>query len=759
MEITRLRAANIDMREGRFKLAIEKYQTIQREMPELSASLRLNIRISKDRREGARRDAMKVIETVAFDFQKFQNSEKTVEIWGKEFRFGSFIWNAYSIINEAEIEVVSFDYFDTLVYRSVHSPQDIFEILAEYAINKGLIHSNISPPRFRLIRRDLEKSAREAAKNNEVTLNEIYKDFAFMAAGHSIQELIDAEIYVEKNNINPVIPVLWLAREAKRLGKKVIILSDTYFSSSDLRSFLPIGFDSIFDHTFCSSELRHGKGSGSFDRVLAELGVSAARMAHFGDNYIADVQIPSISGIRTFLLPSGTTEINEIRSRELELFISRNRGSKLGPISPLFTHELKAAHHFNVSHTWSHFSWGMYTLGPILAAFVNWVGNCVRIAQTHRIMPVMREGHLLGQIFSIICPDLKNLNPAYLSRKVLFKATIEKLTTVEIDFAFGNAMANDLSSSLDLLNLSQSDINNFLDSKGETLNDERNVDFIKRLVINNPALSKISALRSKMIRNGLIEHLSIDGDIKDEPVIVLVDLGWNGTIQRLLRRCFDLEGITTRIDGYYLMTTAAVNYFEVAETNRTHGFLVNGGFPELDFRLLSRNLEILEQSCIPDHGSVTGYKADGRPLFSSSQLPREQLDQIADIQDGALEYSRLFRCLGLYNYTVFPDYVEYLRCKLARAMQYPTDFEVKLFDNWWHDDNLFGSELRAIIDTAAVKGADCESIGDILRIPMTKVYWVAGSLAKFNQSLAMIIMYCSHVGIDCERLRFHNADE
>ena len=45
----------------------------------------------------------------------------------------------------SNIKVISFDIFDTVLFRMVKKPTDIFEIAAKKAINKGVLPSYITP--------------------------------------------------------------------------------------------------------------------------------------------------------------------------------------------------------------------------------------------------------------------------------------------------------------------------------------------------------------------------------------------------------------------------------------------------------------------------------------------------------------------------------------------------------------------------------------------------------------------------------------
>ncbi len=253
----------------------------------------------------------------------------------------------------------------------------------------------------------------------------------------------------------------------------------------------------------------------------------------------------------------------------------------------------------------------------------------------------------------------------------------------------------------------------------------------------------------------MLSHLTDVIGFAEFKKIALLDLGWNTTIQALLYKCFQMESLDVSVDGYYLMTTANAMCHEVPGKNHTQGFLVNCGFPDLDYSLISRNLEILEQACCPDHGSIIDYDEDAKPIVASSPLTKDQIQQVKSIQDGIIQYSRFFVLNNPEEVKYTTVYVDYLRAKIIRAMLYPTLNEVKLFEAWQHDDNLFDSQLRYLFDENSSGLVDFSTLYELANIPMTDVYWPAGAIAKVDQNLSKVILYSAISKLD---LTPHSSD-
>ena len=71
----------------------------------------------------------------------------------------------------------------------------------------------------------------------------------------------------------------------------VVLVSDIYLTGSQLATLLErAGVDmQLIDDVVTSADHRLGKAHGLLERVIADRGVEAGRVAHVGDNEIADV--------------------------------------------------------------------------------------------------------------------------------------------------------------------------------------------------------------------------------------------------------------------------------------------------------------------------------------------------------------------------------------------------------------------------------------------------------------------------------------
>ena len=154
-------------------------------------------------------------------------------------------------------KVLSLDVFDTLVWRKVPEPEDVFLILGRQLTEAGQLRSHISPVGFAELRQQAQSVARErtqaATGSREVTLYDIYAEIsdAIFADGFDTEARVQAELACESGQLILDEQIAELVRRAKKYDTKVILVSDTYFSADNIRSFLAAAgfkYGDLIDH-------------------------------------------------------------------------------------------------------------------------------------------------------------------------------------------------------------------------------------------------------------------------------------------------------------------------------------------------------------------------------------------------------------------------------------------------------------------------------------------------------------------------------
>ncbi|MCL6285257.1 hypothetical protein M3P21_17145 [Ruegeria sp. 2012CJ41-6] len=207
-------------------------------------------------------------------------------------------------------EVVSFDLFDTLVWRTV-ALADVHRKTSEFA-DRFLSGDDGPLPRELLLHargrfQQMVKQrgmAQAPTPRNEVDLRDVF-DGALAPyirrpdrRARAVQALLDYEIETERQVLVVDPEMRDFLVMLRNQGKTLILASDMYLSEDLLRRLLiDLGLWDLFDHVFVSASVGVTKHSGLlFAHMDETLGLSDKRRFHLGDNWTNDVERPRAFG-------------------------------------------------------------------------------------------------------------------------------------------------------------------------------------------------------------------------------------------------------------------------------------------------------------------------------------------------------------------------------------------------------------------------------------------------------------------------------
>lgn len=229
-------------------------------------------------------------------------------------------------MDSAGVSVISFDVFDTLLRRTVGSPEDVFYLMGK-KIKTGnpFVDKNFMSLRVlaeRLTREERDKQlAKGLTDEEEITIFEIYQKMEVISGAKlPIAELISLEQEVEYSVLKPKSTGQELYSYAKSTGKPICIISDFVHPIGFVQKALQKnGYDS-HKWIFVSSESKLKKHSGDlFKHVLDTLKINPTELLHIGDNSIGDIQKPRDFGIRADrVLSSKDLYFESIKERAYE---------------------------------------------------------------------------------------------------------------------------------------------------------------------------------------------------------------------------------------------------------------------------------------------------------------------------------------------------------------------------------------------------------------------------------------------------------
>lgn len=291
-------------------------------------------------------------------------------------------------INISKYDYISFDVFDTLIFRTVVQPEDVFKIVQLLYRQKY----NVDISSFYTKRIEAERKARAQRGEQDVTLDEIY---GFLNYEYNQKERIkELEIWVELNNCVPNEPMVEYAKYCCSKGKKVVITTDMYlprFFFIELMNKLGIAPYAII----ISSEERETKRTGKlYPILLNKLNINNKQILHIGDNINNDIiqarnnNIDSVERWHERINPT----FGKCRSNILE-----NHLDALGQVLNRKDYNQSAFHI------------GFSILGPFLYEFCQWLHEQRLANNITKLIFVAREGYLIEKCYRLMYPDENNI--------------------------------------------------------------------------------------------------------------------------------------------------------------------------------------------------------------------------------------------------------------------------------------------------------------------------------------------------------------
>jgi len=586
--------------------------------------------------------------------------------------------------------VLSLDCFDTLFWRKVIHPTDVFIALE---------HSPAYQQHGFTARKRTAAEGRARALNalvkgsNEVTLEEIYREMGGGLQAPAIAALIEAEIACEIQFGFIFQPILALIEHARARQMRVVIVSDTYLSSAHLRQLLfgtlP-ALEGLIDQVFCSADYGRAKGSGIWRDVLAALKVKPAEVLHLGDNYLADLDGPSSFGIAARHLVSFEPAVGAVLTQRQQVAAQIAPRGPTPMLAPQYFHgQLARVETFDAQ------ALGYVSLGPIFYAFARYilgeVQNLEAQGRTVKVAYLLRDGHLPGRACEALAgePLGSYLN---ISRFTALAASLDSdkaiITALEKIKGAGNH-----ASALRQLLLPKADIQRLL---GQLQAQDGGWPALAKAVLSKDIKAQIFE-RSKRFRQRLLAHVRQRTGVQPGDTLMFVDLGYGGTAQLTLDRVLRAE-LGVELVGRYLVAN------DLAFDDLDKRGLIDPSWA--DARLigsLTQYIAALEMMCTADLPSTLDYAADGEPIFDAVHTSKAQSETVREVQDGCLRFiSDFVHQADGFKPTLDAQQLRYgAAIDLVRFLYFPVAAELACLEGFKFDSNLGTDWQHPLLDLAA----------------------------------------------------------
>lgn len=188
---------------------------------------------------------------------------------------------AEQLIRSSDYDIISFDLFDTLVYRPFFTNKCLLRLFSSHVFSE-----------YQIDVEEMRISAQHDLQDPFATLKEIWE---YIACRYHLDHELAAVLAEQEFEFD----LRFLCRSAtgKKLydaavstNKKMIVLSDTYYTSAQIESILKkLGYNAIAN-IYASCECQAGKRSGAlFQYAMARERVKdPKRLIHIGDNLKSD---------------------------------------------------------------------------------------------------------------------------------------------------------------------------------------------------------------------------------------------------------------------------------------------------------------------------------------------------------------------------------------------------------------------------------------------------------------------------------------
>lgn len=553
-------------------------------------------------------------------------------------------------------DIVTLDIFDTCITRDVDSPVDIFAKVEEVFYKQSEYARGFAEAREKA-EQITRNTVWEKSRKGEVTYDEIYEQIPLCIdmPAQEIKRVKELELKIEKESLYAVPDLIELTNYFVKNKIPYSFVSDTYFSQVFLSEvLLEKGFHG-WEKIIASSEYGKTKAAGNIWSIPY---LNNKNILHIGDNVESDLNKPRKYGLDTVLYDRAASELRT-GAPLTPAILAFSQQHRLCELEFRSNPQYKKANDFDQKQ--------MQLLGEsfgalVLGAFVLWLKERARKNGITHLVFFARDGYLSRKAWQVMKAkgDDSSITDSYLcvSRKVLRLASgylesrpdfIPEDILNFLSFFFGNISVRDA-----LNNIEMND-ENTLHEAGIVFNDiDTPVDWLGIQEPFKNFLRQKSARLYEVLKahyDGIVGYFKQEG-ILNHKKVGIVDMGWNGTMQRSFNQICVSASDNFQCCGFYY------GLWRWASGNRyLSGYMESAFFSEfdsiVDFEKNTQGVDVIEELNIPDSGTTYGYlyrKDSYIALCDASALEHQQYKQfIEPFQCGALTAFKSIMNSGKYG--------------------------------------------------------------------------------------------------------------
>jgi predicted HAD superfamily hydrolase len=530
-------------------------------------------------------------------------------------------WYAMEILS---YDIISFDIFDTLIFRPFSNPQSLFVILGEQL---GILG-------FYSIRINAEKQARELKYvtygNKEVTIRDIYKIIE-KKTGLDAEYGVSCEIELEKKFCfaNPYMKQLYELLKYQK--KQLIAVSDMYLSSKDMQEILEkCGYD-YFEEIIVSCEYQCSKADGTlYDVVKSKFTSGGQSIIHIGDNENGDIKQAKEKGLTCRLYENVNKAQANLRTTNMSLLV----GSAYRGIVNSYLH--------NGLYSYSHaFEYGFSVGGIYILGYMEWLYEKVCIHQIDKILFVARDGDIYKKVFNYLHPSIRS--------EYLFWSRITSEMVVPDRMSFINRFINEKMSAKIVTSVGEimeslglEILLKDLDKYG--LSPELPICKDTQKLLTDFIASNWEEISEILLQNTEQVKRYVNRAVQNTKKVAIVDVGWTGmNILKLKRLIQEVSGLRKENIFCFLAGCTTVENGYLESEGQIHSYLFSYQYNKDNFdkhhksKKPSNNMfEIMTQAKCASFITIQ----NGKFIFDIPEV--ENYKDIEEIQEGIIKFIEIW---------------------------------------------------------------------------------------------------------------------
>ncbi|MFG6367687.1 MAG: HAD hydrolase-like protein [Lachnospiraceae bacterium] len=508
-------------------------------------------------------------------------------------------------------DIISFDLFDTLIMRQTLFPEDI----AEY-VDYRLREMKIQIPDF--TRRRLA-SEKELSKDKAPTLLEIYKYMLTKVGNLNIkaQQLAELEWSIDFSLLVPREEVCDIFQQLVNAGKKVCVISDTYYNKEQLEQILEKCNVAGYTDIFASSSFGVSKIQGLYQILQEQVGSGV--YLHIGDDLTTDIESAKKYGFKTCQLLSGMELLEHAGYLGLSTYmVSLDSHLRVGMFaSRMFNSPFQFEQEARQIEISNAYDIGYLFCAPIISDFIFWFDHQIEKQGFCNIWFSARDGYLLKKMYAHLksVQRQKDESIYFLTSRI---AAVRAGVQSEADILY-----------IDKMKFSGELKDNLRERFGiavESIENEKITEKEKGLMRYKKPILEKAVVEYKNYRK-YIQRLKIkDGDI------AFFDFVAKGTSQMYIQRL-----IPNHLKGLYFLQLEA-------DQMEDKGLDIQSFYEKKESEdcAIYENYYILETLLTAPHPSVQGFDIEGEPIYAIETRDRKNIECFHKAQEGILDYFRTY---------------------------------------------------------------------------------------------------------------------